>query len=64
MILSHGTGFEGLRASWRAAEACHHRKPGQANVEGADSVAVKNHSHGEELRLAPCDRVCVPEEGP
>ena len=35
-----GTGFTGMRGSWRAAEACHYESPRKTNGESAASVAV------------------------
>ena len=35
-----GTGFEGLKGSWRATEAWHCERPGQATDEGAASIAL------------------------
>jgi hypothetical protein len=35
-----GTGFEGMKGSWRAAEARHCERPGKAVGEGAASDAV------------------------
>ena len=37
---SGGTGFEGMKESWRAAEAWHCERPREAMGEGAASVAV------------------------
>ena len=34
-----GTGFEGIKGSWRAAEAWHCERPWEAIGEGAASVA-------------------------
>jgi hypothetical protein len=44
MCKSHlgSTGFEGMKWSWRAAEARHCDKPWKAIDEGAASVAVDN----------------------
>ena len=35
-----GTGFEGMKGSWRAAEAWQYKKPWKAIGEGAASVAI------------------------
>ena len=35
-----GTGYEGMKGSWRAAEAWHCEYPGEAIDEGTASVAV------------------------
>ena len=35
-----GTGFEGMKKSWRAAEAWHYERPCKAIGEGTASVAV------------------------
>ena len=35
-----GTGFAGMKGSWRAAEACHYESPGKTNGESAASHAV------------------------
>ena len=35
-----GTGFEGMKCSWRAAEAWHCERPWKAIGEGAASVAI------------------------
>jgi len=42
MCKSHpgGSGFEGMKASWRAAEAGHCERPWKATGEGAASVTV------------------------
>jgi len=42
MCKSHpgGTGFEGMKGSWRAAEAWYCERPGKAIGEGTASVAV------------------------
>jgi hypothetical protein len=42
MCKSHpgGTGFEGMKGSCRAAEACHCERPWKAIDEGAASVAI------------------------
>jgi hypothetical protein len=42
MYKSHpgGTGFEGTKGSWRAAEALHCERPWKAIGEGAASVAI------------------------
>ena len=42
MCKSHpgGTGFEGMKGSWRAAEARHCERPWKAIGEGAASVAI------------------------
>jgi hypothetical protein len=37
-----GTGFEGMEQSWRASEAWHWERPGEAIGKGAASVAVEN----------------------
>lgn len=37
-----GAGFEVMKESWRAAEAWHGEKPGNAICEGAASVAVED----------------------
>lgn len=36
-----GTVFEGIKWSWRAAEAWQHEKPGEATGENIASVAVE-----------------------
>jgi hypothetical protein len=35
-----GSGFEGMKGSWRAAETWHHESPGKDIGEGAASIAV------------------------
>ena len=35
-----GTGFEGMKGSWRAAEAWHYERLGKSIGEGTASVAV------------------------
>jgi hypothetical protein len=42
MCTSHpgGTGFEGMKGSFRAAEARHCERPWKANDEGAASIAI------------------------
>lgn len=35
-----GTGFKGIKGSWRAAEAWHCERPGKDTGEGSVSVAV------------------------
>jgi hypothetical protein len=44
MCKSHpgGTGFEGMKGPWTAAEAWHFERPGEVISEGAASVAVDN----------------------
>ena len=37
---ANGTGFEGMKGSWRAAEAWHCERPERAIGEGVASVAV------------------------
>lgn len=39
--LPGGTVFEGIKWSWRAAEAWQHEKPGEATGENIASVAVE-----------------------
>ena len=43
MCKSHldGTSFEGMKRSWRAAEAWHCESPGKAIGEGAASIAAE-----------------------
>ena len=36
----NGTGFEGMKGSWRAAEAWYYKRPWEAIGEGAASVAI------------------------
>ena len=36
----NGTGFEGMKGSWRAAEAWHYERLGKSIGEGTASVAV------------------------
>ena len=38
-----GTSFEGLKGSFRAAEAWHCERSGEAISEGANSEQLKNH---------------------
>ena len=47
-----GTGFEGMKGSWRAAETWHCERPGKAIGEGAASVPVD----GSGLK-GPCKEV-------
>jgi len=47
-----GTGFEGMKGSWRAAEAGHCERPWKALGEGAASVVVD----GPGLK-GPCEDV-------
>jgi hypothetical protein len=47
-----GTGFKGMKGSWRATEAWHCNRPGKAIGEGVASVAV------DSLELkGPCKEV-------
>jgi hypothetical protein len=36
-----GTGFKGMKGSWRVAEAWHCEKPGEATGKGAASFPVE-----------------------
>ena len=36
-----GTGFEGMKGSWKAAEVSHYARPGKTIGEGAVSVAAE-----------------------
>ena len=44
MCKSHpgGTGSEGMKGSWRAAEAWHCERPGEVTFEGTASEAVES----------------------
>ena len=35
-----GTGFKGIKASWRTAETCNYEGPGKDTCKGAASIAV------------------------
>ena len=46
-----GTGFEGTRGSWRAAEARHCERLGKAIGEGAASVVVNGRGLKKEVKI-------------
>jgi hypothetical protein len=53
-----GTGFEGMKGSWRTAEARHCERPGQAIGEGAALVAIEGPGdHAKNLKLGTMKRV-------
>jgi hypothetical protein len=53
-----GTDFEGMKGSWKAAEAWHYERPVKAFDEGAASVAVDGPGlHVKKLKFGIMKRV-------